>query len=172
MHVLRLGRGYQKLQRDGFSALEGIMASMTSNQPSCVVDTLHLSEEAYQAALTRLEGAQTPWEGEERRQSRRIPCRRDAVFLWEFAQLHSPPQRYLVRCRNISVSGAAFLHGFYVHPDTKCSLTFLRRGEGGVRLTGTVVRCDHLAGTIHDVGMKFDQVLDDHLLAIVTLDAE
>lgn len=137
-----------------------------------MVDTLHLSDEQYQSVIAGLDHSHDEWEGGERRQSARIPCRRDAIFVWEFSQFRNPPQRYLVQCRNISTGGAAFLHSFYVHPSTKCSLILLRQEKGGIRLGGTVVRCQHLTGIIHDVGMKFDQLLDENLMPIVTADDE
>lgn len=59
--------------------------------------------------------------------------------------------------RDISRGGFGMFHGGYLHPGTRVISTFI--GSDGAALVshpGKVVRCTHLQGLIHDVGIAFD----------------
>lgn len=66
-----------------------------------------------------------------------------------------------VACRNISCSGISVLHSAYIHPGTRCTV-FLPNaaGSGAVAARGEVVRCRHVRGMAHEVGICFDEPLD------------
>jgi CheY-like chemotaxis protein len=66
-----------------------------------------------------------------------------------------------VACRNISCSGISVLHSAYIHPGTRCT-AFLPNatGSGAVAARGEVVRCRHIRGMAHEVGIRFDEPLD------------
>lgn len=66
-----------------------------------------------------------------------------------------------VACRNISCSGISVLHSAYIHPGTRCT-AFLPHasGTGAVAARGEVVRCRHVRGMAHEVGICFDEPLD------------
>jgi len=61
-----------------------------------------------------------------------------------------------VACRNLSCGGASVLHNAYVHLDTTCTLLLPRRGGAAVSIGGTVVRCIHKQGVVHELGIKFN----------------
>ncbi len=62
-----------------------------------------------------------------------------------------------VRPRSISATGIAFLHTSFIHADTPCTI-HLRLVDGEqVAVSGRVVRCRCVRGTMHDVGMRFDR---------------
>ena len=132
------------------------------------VDTLDLSEEGYQRILKSLERDEKMWLGPERRQSPRVSPPGETMFVWEYAQKRRAAQRYLVRCRNISTGGTAFLHGEYVTPGSRCTVIMIRQNKPPVHMTGSVIYCQHLAGIVHNVGVKFDQLLDEDLCPIDT----
>lgn len=144
------------------------MAIGTFERFGDAVDTLDLSEEGYQHILETLERDESLWIGPDRRQSPRVPPPGESFFIWEYAQQRNPTQRYLVRCRNISAGGTAFLHGEYVTPGSRCTVMMIRQSKQPIHMTGSVVYCQHLAGIVHNVGVKFDQLLDEDLSPIGT----
>ena len=147
--------------------------SYTASKPADgIVDSLHLSDEQYAAIVADLSNAGAHFEGEEQRQSPRRPYGADAILVWEIAQEESSAVRYLVRCRNISSGGAAFLHGAYVHPGTPCTLTLLKRDRSGIRFGATIARCQHVAGHVHDIGVQFDELLEEQVLPFEDSDVE
>lgn len=62
-----------------------------------------------------------------------------------------------VATRNISRGGIAVLHSSFIHNRTPVEVT-LHMPDGTVLTsTGKVVRCNHLTGRVHEIGIKFDQ---------------
>jgi CheY-like chemotaxis protein len=59
-------------------------------------------------------------------------------------------------CRNISRGGLAALHSTYIHPGTRCRVT-LPHATGPRIVDGTVVRCIHRSGVVHEIGVSLDQ---------------
>lgn len=67
---------------------------------------------------------------------------------------------FVVACRNLSSGGIGLLHSAYVHCGTAC-IVLLPRADGTTStVQGTVVRCTHLTGTIHEVGIRFESPID------------
>lgn len=62
--------------------------------------------------------------------------------------------------RDISRSGIGFLHGSFVYTGTICDLTLPTVDGERVLVRGKVVRCAHVRGSAHDVGVAFDQLID------------
>ncbi len=61
-----------------------------------------------------------------------------------------------VACRNLSCGGASLLHGAFTHPGTRCCV-HLAKLDGSVReARGVVVRCTHVRGRVHELGVRFD----------------
>lgn len=60
-----------------------------------------------------------------------------------------------VACRNLSSGGISLLHNSYVHVGTACEVFLPHPTRGEVGIAGTVVRCSHLRGMIHEIGVKF-----------------
>lgn len=57
--------------------------------------------------------------------------------------------------RNISSDGLGILHNAYVHPGTRCVIHLKHRDGREVPVEGTAVRCRHVRGLIHEVGLRF-----------------
>ena len=73
-----------------------------------------------------------------------------------------------VACRNLSRGGTGVLHSAYVHTDTPCVI-YLPKPDGSlVKRRGKIVRCSHVKGLIHELGILFDEPI--HLSNFVTLD--
>jgi hypothetical protein len=61
-----------------------------------------------------------------------------------------------VATRNISRSGVSVLHSNFVHTGTSATVTLERLDSTTVSVRGTVVRCQHISGIVHEVGIQFD----------------
>lgn len=90
-----------------------------------------------------------------KRQYVRWPYRVAAVKLTIFHPSGNPTEIY-VACRNLSAGGVGVLHRSYLHAGTKVSVALPRTDGEVVDVPGTVTRCSHVRGTIHDVGIKFN----------------
>ncbi len=64
-----------------------------------------------------------------------------------------------VACRNISCGGLSVLHNSYVHSGRPCQVTLPRQGGRTQDLDGTIKRCRHLTGIIHEVGIQFKEAI-------------
>lgn len=88
---------------------------------------------------------------------------------WQFAEssvpvriIHPAGNEMNVRmaCRNLSKGGIGLLHRSYLHLGTRCRVTLAHPSKGDVEIPGEVVRCIHLKGMIHELGIKFDEEID------------
>jgi CheY-like chemotaxis protein len=57
--------------------------------------------------------------------------------------------------RNISSEGLGILHNSYVHPNTRCIVYLKHRDGREVPIEALAVRCRHVKGLIHEVGLRF-----------------
>lgn len=64
-----------------------------------------------------------------------------------------------VACRNISCGGLSVLHSSFMYPGSKCEVTLTDVAGREVVLRGTLARCSHLTGIIHELGIKFDAAI-------------
>lgn len=62
--------------------------------------------------------------------------------------------------RNLSREGIGVLHSSFVYPGTRCTVYLPHSTRGEVPVVGTVVRCRHFRGKVHELGVKFDQPID------------
>lgn len=62
--------------------------------------------------------------------------------------------------RNISGGGMSILHTSFVHNGTRCLIVMQSKARGRVEIGGSVIRCRHCKGKVHEVGIKFDQTID------------
>ncbi len=71
--------------------------------------------------------------------------------------------KFNVACRNLSSGGIGVLHSAFIYNGTKCVIEL--KGTNGQMQTieGTVLRCSHVQGTIHEIGIKFTKPIDPHL---------
>lgn len=54
----------------------------------------------------------------------------------------------------------AFLHCSFLYPGSIISATLRTRDGEQMSVTGKVVRCEHVSGRVHEVGVKLDQAID------------
>jgi hypothetical protein len=64
---------------------------------------------------------------------------------------------------DLSRGGLGFFHRAFVHPGTKCTINGNTTDHQPISLKGEVVRCEHVAGTVHTVGIKFEMEIDPEI---------
>ncbi|MEM1330661.1 MAG: response regulator [Planctomycetota bacterium] len=124
------------------------------------INTIGLSAQALDRFLDKLDG-------ESERESRDPKCGQVRVrYRFESIPVrmkHPNGAESVVRMpsRNLSSHGIALLHNAYLHLGTRVALA-LRDPDGGFRrVTGEVVRCQHMTASIHEIGVRFDDSVDD-----------
>lgn len=66
-----------------------------------------------------------------------------------------------VACRNLSRGGIAVLHSAYIHIGTRVLLALPHpSGVHYVAVRGEVVRCQHFRGVVHDIGIRFEELIN------------
>ena len=82
-----------------------------------------------------------------------------------FAQAGNPPVTLKLAGRNIGRGGIGLLHNVFTFTGTAVVVS-LPRLDGTVRhVPGVVTRCQHRGGIIHELGVRFDELIDlrEHL---------
>lgn len=62
--------------------------------------------------------------------------------------------------RNLSREGIGVLHSSFVYTGTRCTVFLPHPTRGEVPVAGTIVRCRHFRGKVHELGVRFDQPID------------
>ncbi|MFW5682614.1 MAG: hypothetical protein ACOC1G_06370 [Phycisphaeraceae bacterium] len=78
--------------------------------------------------------------------------------------------RHVLTPRNLSRRGFGFIHGQFVHRGTRCCIELVDLDDHPCRVRGSVARCQHLSGIIHEVSVVFDDPIE--LESFVELDAD
>jgi hypothetical protein len=89
----------------------------------------------------------------------RLPFRRLSVRM---SVLHADgtAASIVVACRNLSSGGIGIFHSAYMHVGSPCAVALPRNGKPDAVTRGTVVRCRHLGGRVHELGIKFTDAID------------
>ncbi|MEX0655008.1 MAG: response regulator [Phycisphaeraceae bacterium] len=123
---------------------------------SSCIDTLRLSHAERRDLLDRLEREADAQKYLEMRGDQRINFERRSGVVMKLYHPGGSSINYLIRPRNISRTGIAFLHGNYVHIDSRCGL-LLKTVHGQAKLIhGKVVWCRHVVHRVHEVGAQFE----------------
>lgn len=69
-------------------------------------------------------------------------------------------QTHTVPPVDLSPSGMAFLHCSFLYPGSVISATLRTRDGEQMCVTGKVMRCEHVSGRVHEVGVKLDHAID------------
>jgi CheY-like chemotaxis protein len=65
-----------------------------------------------------------------------------------------------VACRNLSRGGISILHGAYIHPGSAVTIFLINRNRVPTPIPGSIVRCRHVRGMVHEIGIKFTLPID------------
>lgn len=127
------------------------------------VDSLRISPREESDIISELaqgNALPTAQTSKERRLNDRVPYLSAAGLFVQMRHPGGSVVNYLVRTRNLSPTGIAFLHGSFVYNGTSCVLALHDRNGKMVGVEGKVVRCKHVRGHVHDIGVRFGRTLD------------
>jgi CheY-like chemotaxis protein len=84
----------------------------------------------------------------------RWPFRREAI---EVRLIHPGGNVVTIRvaCRNISRGGICVLHNSFVHSGSECRVMVPHPTRKVMEVSGTVMRCQHRVGVVHELGISF-----------------
>lgn len=138
-----------------------IRRATTGTQPARAgrPNTVNLEQRALDDLLNELDEKTGAAEAAKRRDFVRWPFRQTSIGL-RITQLGSTTSTLEVACRNLSCGGASVLHSSYLHVGTRVSL-FLPRPSGAMtEIEGTICRCQHVRGVVHEIGVKFQKKIE------------
>lgn len=121
------------------------------------IDSVRLSRDKYLEMLDTLDNSRSSPPDSNRRNNQRRACQQVAGLLLELEHPTGARFHFIVRPRDISRTGMGFLHGGYVHKGTKAAVSLVMLDREVISRVGAVVRCRHVQGLIHEVGVKFDE---------------
>lgn len=141
--------------------------SSSKNKSGTRINTVGYDERNLNALLDTLDKTNSAQPASIKRVHARWPYRMGSLKL---ALDHPGGSRVdiTVACRNLSRGGAGVLHSAYVHTGTLCEIELPKPDGSTVSRTGTIVRCSHVKGLVHELGIQFDEPI--HLRSFVTLD--
>lgn len=67
---------------------------------------------------------------------------------------------FIVPTRNISRGGLSFLHGQMMHIKQPCCVVLAANDGNWLTVESHVVRCRHVCGMIHEIGLKFSHLIN------------
>ena len=124
-----------------------------------IFDTLPISMDEYFAILSQLNAARSGHRGAEHRKHARVRYwHRDTKVLLRFSD--NSQAAYAVKPHNLSAMGLSFLHGFYVHVGIDCETALQDLAGRTVVVPGEAVRCRHVSGKTHEIGVEFAHAID------------
>jgi CheY-like chemotaxis protein/HPt (histidine-containing phosphotransfer) domain-containing protein len=121
------------------------------------VDSLRMSAREHADILNELDAHQAQALDDDRRHEQRLRFSQQALLFVQIRHPGGTAGNYLVRTRNLSRTGIGFLHGSFVYTGTACTVALRSVDKAVVAVEGRVVRCNHVRGHVHEVGVHFDK---------------
>lgn len=78
----------------------------------------------------------------------------------EFTHLGGARTRVQAPGRDLSTNGLGLFHSSYLHPGTLAGATLRTTDGESFRVMGRVMRCTHVRGPVHEVGIVLDAEID------------
>ncbi|MFO0861341.1 MAG: response regulator [Phycisphaerales bacterium] len=122
-------------------------------------NTLGLDLEGVRALSARLDSSDGSRPSEMKRDFVRWPFHRERVRV----QVDQPGGTQLLlklACRNLSRGGISLFHNAYLHERGRCVLWLPHPVRGEVGVFGSLARCKHRGGMVHELGIRFDHPID------------
>jgi len=129
---------------------------MHHNKYKCSVK---MSDSRRQELFDRLDAISEAYTADNNRGHDRIPYRAPEVRI-EVTHPTGGTAQFSIIPRNLSTSGAFFLHGGYLHVGSKCKVHLVDLNDTQHIIIGKVAWCQHAAGSDHIIGVCFDQEID------------
>ncbi|MBL4697908.1 MAG: response regulator [Phycisphaerales bacterium] len=137
----------------------------SNNNPNNQMNTLHLGQHELRKLLEKFDSEQSNVSNPDRefvRWSFRVGAVELTIEHGNGGKVTIP-----VATRNISRGGMSILHTSFVHLKSPCEVTLKLPGGNSQIIPGKIVRCNHLQGRIHEVGIAFnEQISTKELLGL------
>jgi hypothetical protein len=124
------------------------------------VDVLRLPQEEVDRILATLAQRESDHGDDEMRSEPRLTHTGSPTILVQITYPNEVVGSYRAVSRNISSRGLGFLHGKFVYPGSACRIVVRTTDGTLVGLCGSVVRCRHVEGRVHEVGLLFEAPVD------------
>ncbi len=132
--------------------------SKHANNPSGLIDTLKLTDEQWAELARKLDNAPSNYTGQ--RRHIRVEYKKLAQIAVAIKVSATQWAKYIVRSRDLSEGGIGFLHGSYVYEGTACRVILKKKNGEVMCLDGVVKHCNHISGTVHKIGVQFNEPID------------
>lgn len=124
-------------------------------------DTMRLTPQQVRSIFEALDRREAGGgDGKDRRKHERKSFSALKPVPFEVHEQGRPANKFLVIPRDLSASGISVLHGVFLSPGTRCTIVLTSANNGEIRVPGVVMRCQHIAGRVHEVGIKFEAAQD------------
>ena len=122
-----------------------------------VTDTLRLPPKEIEQLLTEIDRSASGSGSSRRRMRRRAMDGRKLVVA--VIGVNGERKNIVAVGRNLSATGIGFLCGGFIHTDLRCVVA-LRSVDGKAHgIGGVIMRCNHIKGNLHDIGVRFDEAI-------------
>lgn len=123
------------------------------------VDTLRTSSRELEMIMNELDRVGANDEGSLRRSLKRWKFTGSKAVVTLLSET-GRRQNYVVAPRNLSAGGTGVLHGGFIHAGTRCIVAMRKRTGSVACIPGSVIRCSHIRGHLHELGIQFDHAID------------
>lgn len=125
------------------------------------IRTVRLSDEQVTDLLDRLDGAEP--QSNKDVKLREYAYRRKGLIVDILQPGSATPTRYAVQPRRINETELRFLHGSFLHTNTRCGIQLVTLHGTWSNISGTVTRCRYVEENIHDICVEFSHRIDPAL---------
>ncbi len=122
-------------------------------------NSLGIHQKQLESLLDQVDRARVDTHAPKRRRFVRWPFRQETLVM-RISHPGGSVAAVKVACRNLSHGGVSILHSAFLYPGSRCAITVPHPVKGDVSVTGVVVRCNHLHRMIHEIGIRFDELVD------------
>lgn len=136
--------------------IQGRRAQVSNSSPGNRPNTIGAGERELAALLDRMDRTAGGRAVDAKRTHARWPFRHASLSM----ALDHPGGSsvgFRVACRNLSRGGTSVMHNSFVHTGTPCAVTLPRLDGTAEVVRGKVVRCVHVSGIVHELGILFDE---------------
>jgi len=123
------------------------------------IDVLRMNERDRETLTRELNSGRREVKGSDLRENQRVAYELAHGVVMELQQPGGNTSRYMVQPRDISCTGLGFLHGSFVYTDSVCTCELVTIDGSQMPIRGKIVRCRHVKGRVHEVGVHFDDPL-------------